>query len=254
MQLTKDRFENFLNNIKDKIEYARIVFFLRNIPLAIEEVLIDDSAMNSALLQVGECSFSDIKTGHLFSNDKQISPKLIKNFRQKGPLHFKCVPETIYDHVKRAWDIIDIECFGLWYLPEDTVIPSDETAYRVESLREQDIETVNQNWDFGRGKISDFLKSQILNNSTFAVYIEDKLASYAVLRENGSMGMLRTVPEYRGLGLARVITLAMLRALRKKGWLPHCYIDNSNTKSQKVAMGCGLRFYSTQYWFRKIKK
>lgn len=252
MILIKDKYDKLRDNIKDTIEYARIMYFLTYFKDSLDKVFIPfENNMNNAIFQVDECDFNDMKSGHLFSNDSSFSVEFLKSFHNDEPLFFKCVPGSIYNIAKDIWDIQDSACFGLWYLPYDSNILEKDSEYNVESLRETDIDTVNRNWEFGQGRVSNFLKERIKTKNTFAVYIEDKLASYAVNRENGSMGMLRTIPEFRGLGLAKIITVAMLKEARKKGYLPHCYIDNNNHRSQNVAKSCGMKYYSSQYWFKK---
>ena len=116
-------------------------------------------------------------------------------------------------------------------------------------MRESDIEEVNQNWIYAKGKIAAFVKKKIARGETFAIYLDGKLASYALFRENGSMGILRTLPNFRGMGLAKSITYAMAKWVRERGYIPHLYIAIDNLASQSVVTSCGFVKKDRQHWF-----
>ncbi len=252
MILEESRYQSFLECISDPVEYSRLVFFLKHSRESIDKIHTSSDEMESAVVLLKESGFDDRENALLYMNGSSEDYSFLANFIYRTPLHFRCVPQPIFNYVKKPWKIEDFESFGLWYIDDDSPIGLNfPGGYKVEQIRESDIREVNDNWAFGRGKVSQFIRKQIQNRNTFAIYIDDKIASYALFRENGSMGMLRTLPEYRNMGLAKILTAEMVKSARDRGWAPHCYIAHDNFLSQRVTKNSGFCFYSSQYWFIK---
>ncbi len=252
MILPEKRHHEFLRSIRDEIEYARLVFFLKFSPKHLHSIIVPSSDdFDSAVIILRGSSFDSHINGLLYLRGKDSCPGFLKDFTYEHPLHFRCVPEYIFNSIRDAWHIEESDSFGLWYLHPRTPVPEINSMHKTEQIRKGDIPEVNDNWSFGKGRVSRFIESSIDSQNTFAVYINDRIASYALFRENGSMGMLRTLPEYRNLGLAKIITHEMIKSARKRNWLPHCYIAHDNLVSRRVTEKSGFQFYASQYWFVK---
>ena len=232
----------------NRFQYTRLYFYLKFSPHKIEQIWCDDAEnMSSAIIIIKPNAFQSEKNALIWADKKSSFDWLINFSESKETLHFRAISDWIYKKIKDVWQIRGHYPHDIWYLPEDVEIR--EPIYKIEDLRKGDIEEVDKNWGYARGKIASFVKSRIEKGETFAIYLEDKLASYAVFRENGSMGMLRTLPEFRGKGLAKSITYAMAKWVRERGYIPHLYIALDNTASQQVVSSCGFVKYERQHWF-----
>ena len=234
----------------DRFQYPRLYFYLKFAQHKIEKIWCDDAeSITSAIVKIKPTEFQS-KSNALIWADENSDLDWLMNFSEnRETLHFRTVLDWIYEKIKDSWSISEHYGHDVWYLPDDVQL--GEPEYLVEDLRESDIEEVNRNWSYAKGKISGFVKKKIANGETFAIYLDGKLASYALFRENGSMGMLRTLPGFRGRGLAKSITYVMVKWIWAQGYIPHVYIAIDNAASQHLTGSCGFVKKDRQHWFVK---
>lgn len=250
MNLSKEKYRILLNKVsQEKVEYARLFYYLKFVPQKIEKIWSDDSEHPTELIAQIKPSMFQEKHNALVWTAYNANFDWLSEFELPDyPLHFRCVPERAFYLLQNVWNVKAELNTNLWYLPEDAELR--QPFFQIQSLREEDIPEVDKNWVFGKGRdLKKYLKQKIRMGDTFAIYIQDHLASYAIFRENGSMGLLRTLPQFREKGLAKSITYAMAKEARNRDWIPHCFIEPNNIPSRKVVSACGFKKNGSQYWF-----
>lgn len=73
--------------------------------------------------------------------------------------------------------------------------------------------------------------------------------AWGLTHDDGSMGFLHVREEWRGLGLARAITAALVRRLLRLGIRPHLYIVRNNLPSIELSESMGFRRVESYSWF-----
>lgn len=68
-----------------------------------------------------------------------------------------------------------------------------------------------------------------------AIYVDGKAVCWCLLHQEGSLGMLYTLPEYRRKGYALKVMTAISNMVIKSGNVPYAYIIQGNTASEQLA-------------------
>lgn len=74
-----------------------------------------------------------------------------------------------------------------------------------------------------------------------AVYVDGNAVCWCLLHQEGSLGMLYTLPEHRRKGYALQVMTAISDMVIKSGNVPYAYIIQGNTASEKLAPKYNLR-------------
>lgn len=125
-------------------------------------------------------------------------------------------------------------------LPEEE-IPS-EVASKVASLDLSHVDLVNKTWKFGGDeKGYNNIKNLISNYPSCCITDEHgQPVSWVLLYDYCAMGLLYTMPEHRGKGLAKVLISVMARRLSAGGFPVYCFIEEENTLSYKLFKKMGF--------------
>ncbi|CAG09510.1 unnamed protein product [Tetraodon nigroviridis] len=135
----------------------------------------------------------------------------------------------------------------LMYLPDShQLLPQEkvpsQVASRVSSLDLSHADLVNKTWKFGSNEKSyNTIKNFIASFPSCCILDEQgRPVSWLLLYDYCAMGLLYTLPEHRGRGLAKVLISTMARRLRAEGFPVYCYIEEENTLSYKLFYTDGL--------------
>jgi len=80
----------------------------------------------------------------------------------------------------------------------------------------------------------DYIKGRIAAGNLFGIFVDDKLAGFVGEHEEGSMGMLEVLPEYRQRGLGTQLDRFNILRERAMGHVPYGQIIASNALSIKM--------------------
>ena len=109
--------------------------------------------------------------------------------------------------------------------------PVPEPTADIRPLGEEYAELVNANYEHAE---LEYIKGRIETGNLFGVFVDDKLAGFIGEHEEGSMGMLEVLPEYRRRGLGSQLDYFNIRREREMGHIPFGQILVSNALSVKM--------------------
>jgi predicted GNAT family acetyltransferase len=72
------------------------------------------------------------------------------------------------------------------------------------------------------------------------VRIMNKPVAWGITQDDGAIGFLHVLPEYRKSGYGRDITVDLINKVRNKGQIPFVHIEEKNEKSMRLAMSLGF--------------
>lgn len=79
--------------------------------------------------------------------------------------------------------------------------------------------------------------------------IDGRLAGFIGVHEEGAMGLLEILPQFRRRGLAEALEAALIRRQLEKGFLPYAQVRIGNAASEALQKKLGLTFDSrVLYW------
>ncbi|XP_068183602.1 glycine N-acyltransferase [Antennarius striatus] len=134
-------------------------------------------------------------------------------------------------------------------------LPSiDSSGISLSSLDESHVALVNQKWKFSEdNKTAEIIRNMITRFPSLCILdAEGKPVSWILVYMTCAIGMLYTVPEYRGKGYAKVLITAIAKWLHAEGYPVYCFIEEENENSYKLFKKMGFvddpSFRMT--WFR----
>ncbi len=86
----------------------------------------------------------------------------------------------------------------------------------------------------------EYLKNRIEKDLGFGLFINNEKKGFILIHKNCDIGPIFLDREYRGTGLADILTVTLLRKLIEQGRTPYLLIDKKNICSIKQAERCGF--------------
>lgn len=94
----------------------------------------------------------------------------------------------------------------------------------------------------------EYIRSRI-EEDMFGVFLRGEIVGFAGTHDEGSMGLLEILPEYRRLGLAYALEAHLINHLLSQGRVPYCQVAIVNDASIRLQQKLGLSVLKdTIYW------
>lgn len=142
-----------------------------------------------------------------------------------------------------------LSCMKL-YFPGDTELPENKIS--VQELSPSDAEYIYNNSKYQQYTSTAYILERMNKGVGFGIYKEDKLIAWVLTHDDGAIGFLHVLPEHRGKGYARELTIAMIKRLRKRGEVPFVHIEEDNQQSMNLSLAMGFKKDRLIHWL-KIK-
>ena len=185
----------------------------------------------------------------IFSTDDLVAEELIKKINNDTEKGFPGVGEKYYHMVKKHYPIKWDEFCHLYYL-EEKDLNTSLLAHTVDSLTERDVELVYEHYTYKSEDNIGYIRDCIMSRPTSVVRDpQGNAVSWAVIREDGSMGIMYTLKEHRGKGYALSVSVDLAKKAFNLGLTPYVHIVKGNTPSVKLAESLGFKYYGDVVWF-----
>lgn len=120
---------------------------------------------------------------------------------------------------------------------------------QVRPLEESHAGTVAEHY-----KLTDreYIEKRIRAGVMWGAFVEEELAGFIGLHEEGSIGMLEVLPKYRRQGIAMTLEAAVINRLLEWGCIPFGQVVTDNEASKRLQEKLGHCFSREKvYWFEK---
>lgn len=183
----------------------------------------------------------------VYSNNGKLSEELL-NHIDDNDIGFGGILLDYYNIIKEYKNIEWSEHCYLYYIEEGLNI--NDIKHKVSELRLEDAEIVNKYYTYKNENSIEYIKDCIKNRETSCIFDNNgNPISWAVVREDGSMGIMYTKKEHRGKGLAKSVSIDLANKIINNGDLPYVHIVVENKNSIKLAESIGFKRYSDVMWF-----
>ncbi|NVO11061.1 MAG: GNAT family N-acetyltransferase [Bacteroidales bacterium] len=125
-----------------------------------------------------------------------------------------------------------------FYLPNETIIP--ESSLLISHLSMADAEHIYSNSNYKIYSSVDYMREQIKQGIGSAYRQGQTLAGWVLTHDDGAMGMLHVLPNFRKRGIARALVTDLIRKIRNIGLMPYTYVEPSNTASMELVKSLGF--------------
>jgi 8-oxo-dGTP diphosphatase len=122
----------------------------------------------------------------------------------------------------------------------------------VESVLSSDARFVASFWPYGRSP--EYVRERIRALPSAAIRRNGRLVAWSLTHDDGSMGFLHVLDEWRGRGFARALTTALALRLLRLGLRPFLYIVQTNTPSIRLTESMGFTRAGSYGWFGSLPR
>lgn len=214
--------------IKDEITNMSITGFISENPVT--EILWEG---NSVLVK----GKSDEEWMYIFSKDETELRKLIDQLTEKD-IFFASVEDwmipIINEKRKFEWTLSTIR----WYLPEKIVVPDNK--YQTFPLSQEHIGFIISQSNYKQFLTPRYIKERITKSISAGIYENEKLVAWGLTHDDGALGSLNVLAEYRGKKYGTEIVLSLIHQCREQGKIPFAQIEESNAKAIKLVSKLGF--------------
>ena len=102
------------------------------------------------------------------------------------------------------------------------------------------------------GETEAYLAGRMAVGAVFGLYLSGRLAGFAGHHQEGSIGMLTVLPEYRRQGLGAYLERCAILRILARGWLPFGQVAPDNAASLALQRALGMRVSEeTVCWMKR---
>lgn len=223
---------------KDEVNNCSIINFIKN------NRVLDINIIGNSVLVKGK---SDRVWIYISSYDED-ELNILKNKLRDDDVNFGAIDDWMIPILtkerKILWDI-PVRQF---YLPNDISLPP--VKYETLPLTIEESQTIYNNNYLKEYVSKEYIIERIRNGISTGIYKDNKLVSWGITQDDGAIGFLHTLDEYRRKGYGYNVVLSMIDILLHKGELPFAYIEPSNKNSIKLFLKLGFKENKRAHWFQ----
>lgn len=195
----------------------------------------------SAILREGESvlikGISDEEWIYIFSKDENELRVLLDQLINKD-IFFASVEDWMIPIIKEKkkfeWTLSTLR----WYLPNDVEIP--ENKYKTYPISTEHIGFIISQSNYKQFLTPRYIKERITKSISACIYDEDKIVAWGLTHDDGALGSLNVLDEYRGKKYGTEIVLSLIHQCRALGKIPFAQIEETNEKAIKLVTKLGF--------------
>ena len=212
---------------RDEIPNISTIGFIENNPIT-EIVEIN----NSYLIK----GTSDVEWAYIVcNNDSDLSSLLEKS---ESSIYFASVEDwmipIITEHKKTEWILSTMR----YYLPDDVEVP--ENKIKVIPLTTDHIGFIISQSNYKQLLTPAYVEERISKSISAAIMKKDKLVAWGLTHDDGALGSLHVLEEYRKKGYGKEIMISLIHQNRKLGKISFAQIEERNINAASLVENLGL--------------
>jgi hypothetical protein len=224
----------------NKIVNSNILGVIENEPEA--EIYVDNEEAPNIVLVRHEYF------NYIYTEDDELLDEMLENLFKDNFYGFSGVHRPLADKIRRKYSLTWESRCALHYLPEEN-LDLNLIKNPVKDIDLEDAKTVDEFYTYRYPGSIEKIKKDILNRSTSAVYNKNDIASWVLVHNDNSMGIMYTKEEYRKKGYAVDVTIDLASKIISQGKVPFLQIVKANTMSPGLAAKCNFVNHGYTDWF-----
>lgn len=173
---------------------------------------------------------------------------IIKNKLNKDDDNFASIDDWMMPELIKGkefiWDLSILQ----FYLPDDVPVPAPK--FTTVPLTEKDAQIVYANSEYKEYISVEYVTDCIQKGISAGLYENKKLVSWAITQDDGAIGFLHALENYRRKGFGYSVTLSMIQKVRNNGGLPFANVAASNKRSMNLLLQLGFKENKKVHWFQ----
>ena len=95
----------------------------------------------------------------------------------------------------------------------------------------------------------EYMQRQIREGVLLGAFVDGELAGFIGRHDQGALGVLEVLPEYRRRGIATALESAAINRELQEGHVPYCHLYTDNLASRALQQSLGLSFADKNVWW-----
>lgn len=213
--------------IKDFLSNSSTIGFIENNPIT-EIVEIN----NSYLIK----GTSDVEWTYIVCNNENDLKVLLE--RSSGNTYFASVEDWMIPIITEKRNAEWVLSTMRYYLPDDVEVP--ENKKEVVPLTRDHIGFIISQSNYKQFLSPAYVEERISKSISAAIIKKDKLVAWGLTHDDGALGSLHVLDEYRKKGLGKEILLSLIHQNRKLGKISFAQVEEKNLKATNLIEQLGF--------------
>jgi 8-oxo-dGTP diphosphatase len=221
--------------LKEPVKNCNIINFMHDYPIKSIE------REGNSISVVGN---SDRQWIYFSSENTEEFKKLLKKYKREK--NFAITNDWQFSVIEKNREIAwNLTCLKL-YLPENRKIHYHNK--NVKKLRPEHADYIYKNYTYKEFTDVHYLKDRINKSGGFGFFIDEKLVGWVLTHDDGAIGILHVMKNYRKKGYAEALMLSIINKLRIENKIPFAQIVENNTPSMNLAKKLGFIPLEEIHW------
>lgn len=186
----------------------------------------------------------------IVADDLSAVENLLKYIQEKDEYVFMdlkkdmFVPEESLQQISKKIKL-KLDCNAFCYLKNDI---ETDALENIKPLNINQAEFIFDNYDEKETSSLIEIKEYIKRGPALGYYQDNKLLGFVLVHDDGQIGVLQVLNEYRRQGIAKKLTKAITKEVLKAGRVPGLEILKGNEASIRVATSLGFEHMGQELW------
>ncbi|MCK4813801.1 MAG: GNAT family N-acetyltransferase [Candidatus Marinimicrobia bacterium] len=222
--------------LRDRIRNINIINFIKNYPPC--DIILEG---NSILVR----GISDRPWVYISSITKTGFSSIIRHLAPDDTCFAILEDWMLPLLTKNKETVWSLSCDKL-YLPDSTQV--SPISANIRDLSVDDTDYIYTHYMYKTLTSPEYISERIQHGAALGIDVNNTLAAWMITHDDGAMGFLEVLPEYRRRGFGRALTAAMISRLRQQKTLPFVHIESDNIPSLQLAKQFGFIFDRRIHW------
>lgn len=135
-----------------------------------------------------------------------------------------------------------------YILPEQIRI--DLPTFQMDHLTQDDANYIYNNFKYKDFLTVEYIKERISKGIHSSIRENGKLVAWCMSQDDGALGFLTVLPEYRGIGYGLEILKEAIRKVRENNDIPFAYIEDTNQIAINLCLKLGFEPDRLIHWIK----
>jgi 8-oxo-dGTP diphosphatase len=140
-----------------------------------------------------------------------------------------------------------LSCVKFSY-PESKSVPLVDAP--ITPLSIEDAEWIFKNGDYSKFTSTLYIREMIQKGPAIGIRQDGNLVAWVMTHDDGAIGFLHVLPEYRSRGYAIALTCEMIRRVKRSGKIAFVHIEEENKSSIRLAKKLGFEEERKVHWIK----
>ncbi len=180
--------------------------------------------------------------------------RVLENMLTPDDMYFAVIEDwqlkILLEKRKLIWKLTTLRLIFPDKEPEEKISPE----YVCRPLSTIDAGYIYDNSRYKKYTSLSYIKQRIKSGPSIGLFQKNALLGWILTYDDGAMGFLHVLDDYRRKGLGTQITVAMIKHLKSKGEIPFVHIEEDNINSLRLAWKLGFEKDRTIHWIKSEVK